>query len=88
MGVGRGKPILREQLVEIVNHLGKGKGEKELFGFEVGQLEHEIELGREGAQAGAGIALRLGQGKILEAVIRGEVRSPVEGLNLRIVQDL
>ena len=42
--VGRGETGVREQVGKIIGDLGKGKGEKELFGFEVGQLEHEIEL--------------------------------------------
>jgi hypothetical protein len=42
--VGRGETGVREQVGNIIGDLGKGKGEKELFGFEVGPLEHEIEL--------------------------------------------
>jgi hypothetical protein len=75
-------------VMEVVGDVSKGKSEKELFGLEVGELQHEIELGREGAQAGAGIALRLGQGKELEAIVWGELWSAIEGLNLRIIQNL
>ena len=57
---------MREQVGNIIGDLSKGKGEKELFGFEVGQLEHEIELRGDGAQERAGIVLRWCEGKVLE----------------------
>jgi hypothetical protein len=45
-------------------------------------------LGWEGAQAGAGIALRLGQGKELVAIVWGELWLAIEGFNLSIIQNL
>ena len=86
--VGRGETSVRKQVGNIIGDLSKGKGEKELFGFEVGQLEHEIELRGDGAQERAGIVLSWGEGKVLEAFLRGEARSPIEGLKLVSVQNL
>ncbi len=86
--LGRGKISVREQVVNIIGDLGKGKGEKELFGFEVGQLEHEIKVRRDGVQERAGIVLGRCEGKVLEAFLRGEARSRIEGLNLVGIQNL
>jgi hypothetical protein len=39
--------ITLKQVYDILGHLVKGKGEEQLFGFEIAQLKEKIELKRE-----------------------------------------
>src|SRR4051812_48220410 len=52
------------------------------------QTASEIELGGDGAQGGAGIALGLGQDEGLGSFVGGKLRSPIQGLKLIIIQNL
>jgi hypothetical protein len=53
----------------IVRHFVKGEGEKELFGFEIAQLEDEIDLHMEAPERDKQVVFRLGKRKIVHAII-------------------
>src|SRR5215470_1658050 len=61
--------------------------EEDAFGFEIAELEDERDLGGDRTEQLKGLFFGLGEGKEELTIIGGETGSPVEGVNLRIIQD-
>src|SRR5260370_16295704 len=72
----------------MLEHVVKGKGEEQLFGFEIAQLQEKIQLNRDLCKGCQEVFLRLGQGKHVGAILSTQARSAVEGLNFLIVENM
>jgi len=72
----------------ILRDISKRKGEEELFGLKVAELEDAIELNRCAFKGGDELLLRCREHKIERTFILGEAGPVVEGSNFLIREDL
>ena len=73
--------------MHIVGNVVKSKGKEELFGFEVAQLEDAIDLDFHPPEGEGQVVLRLGEGKVVGALVSGEAGSPMERFDFLVVED-
>jgi hypothetical protein len=77
-----------KQVGDILVHVVKGKGEEQLFGFEIAQLKEKIQLNREVCKGCEEVFLWLGQGKHVRAIVPAQAGSAVESLDFLIVENM
>ena len=74
--------------MHIVGNVVKSKGKEELFGFEVAQLEDAKDLDIHPPEGEDKVVLRVGEHKVVGALVSGEAASPIERFDFLVVEDL
>jgi hypothetical protein len=82
------REIAGEEVGHIVGNVGKGKGEKELFGLEVPQLENEVKLHWEQPEALKDLLFWDGERKVEFTILNGEGGAAVERVNFLLGENL
>jgi hypothetical protein len=82
------RKIALDQVADIVGNVSKCKREKQLFGFEIAQLEEKIDLDVEEAEALEDLLFWPCERKVQFALLRREAGPPIEGVNFLLREDL